>query len=589
MAHKIEIPEDLTQPFLVPDGATVSQLTELAAEAQDRALALLGDDDSDPSQEALDQARYLQGVLAVVQGAQGELEQAAAERKKMVDELRSQMRPGEAEGDGGQPAQAPSPTDVVPEAVVAAGQQPVRVPTYREIAGEVGKPEMPINRGHVVLTAAANVPGFVAGAELETEQLGQAFESRASVLAAFKGKAGKGSEQVRVQHGFATIRTDVADQGLVAGAHVDSDGVDLSVQYAIDHYIKSLAAKTGQGIGALVAAGWCAPSQVIYDLLNLSTAEGLLTLPEISVERGGLKWATGPDFGTVYGSGMFTTLTETQAIAGNTLANFDIPCPSPTESRMNADALYLKADILSNKGWPEAITDFITKALIAWQHYVSAKTIADLVAGSQAVNLSQFGTGNVAPEFGAIPTVLGGLELQVEDMRYRMRLSRSVPIEVVLPYFARGILRSDMAKRLDDDGGTSVGITDAQLDNWFAVRGMNPQFVYDWQDNIASGGTANPFGNMAASGYATTWPQTLQAIIYAPGTWARALTPVIELSTLYDSTLLTSNQYVGLFTEQGRLTIKRGFDSRVVTLASNPSGVTGGYATPASPQASTPI
>lgn len=60
------------------------------------------------------------------------------------------------------------------------------------------------------------------------------------------------------------------------------------------------------------------------------------------------------------------------------------------------------------------------------------------------------------------------------------------------------------------------------------------------------------------------------------GTWIKGGADVITLDTIYDSTLLGTNDYTALFTEEGILTARRGCDSRVVTVPICPTGDTGG-------------
>lgn len=571
MAHKIEISEDLTQPYVAPEGATLEQLRELAQSANEAALALLNKDNV--SDDDLAKANWLATAIDAVNESASGLEAAEAEKAATLEALKGRFTPADPQEDADVAGQveAPVAAPVADAAVLVAAAHAAKAPSIAEIAAAQKRPDVANIRrtnGVVSLVAAADVPGFGNGQALNIDELGKVFEARAK---GFAGMAGtKGSTRPT---GFANIVL-AADESLVASA--SDDNIQEVLLHAVDE--RRLPG------GSLVAAssqGWCAPSETLYDLLNVSTSDGLISLPEITVTRGGVKYALGPDFSTVYAGGGFTTLTEAQVISGTTKNVFNIPCPSWTDHRMGADVAYFTGDILSERGFPEGKTDYITKALIAFDHLTSANTIADMVAGSTAVAL----TSSAAPQadLGAVPTLLGALELQIEDMKYRNRLGRGQSVELVLPFFARGILRSDLAKRQGTDMST-VNVTDAQIDELFRDRGANPQYVYDWQENISTGGTANPFGGATA---ASTWPQTLKALLYPAGTWARALNPVIELSTVYDSTLLTNNQYVALFTERGRLTLKRGFDSRVVTLLSNPSGLTSGYVAQTHPAAAT--
>lgn len=566
----IEIPADYaTTAYAPPDGATADELKALADAAQAKALDLLKDDNY--TDDELAQARWLAAAIEACQTQATAIETAATERRNAADELRAKIQPAaladdepnggtEAEGgDGGDGTQVEQPAEAV---VAAAATTPV-VPSASAIAKTTKRPDVPAGRGgSATLLAAADVPGFPAGGELTMEQLGEAFDNRSRSMSGLAGTRGTFS------HGVARIRVTPADQGLVASGV----GGTVDITAALDH----AADEKRLPNGSLVAAGgWCAPSEPLYDLLNLISTDGLLDLPEITVSRGGIKFATGPDFNAVFANGGLFTQTEAQAISGTTKASAVIPCPSPTDARMGVAGLFLTSPILQQHGWPEATADFIQKAQAVFQHYLSSLTIADIVSGSTAVDLSQTASGPAALAYGALSTVLGAVALQIEDMKYKGRLSRGQSVEVVLPYFARGIFRSDLMKRQVTDPAEIV-LTDAQIDQLFTNIGASVQYVYDWQDHTLDSVNQTGFGGSTAI---ASWPATFKVLIYPSGTWARAVEPVIDLSALYDSTLLAENEYVGLFTEQGRLTVKRGFDSRIVKVQSNPNGATAGTVT----------
>jgi hypothetical protein len=64
--------------------------------------------------------------------------------------------------------------------------------------------------------------------------------------------------------------------------------------------------------------------------------------------------------------------------------------------------------------------------------------------------------------------------------------------------------------------------------------------------------------------------------MYPAGTWLRGSADIIEIDTLYDSTLLSTNKYTALFMEEGNLTAKVcPGASRIVTVPVCPDGSTG--------------
>jgi len=183
---------------------------------------------------------------------------------------------------------------------------------------------------------------------------------------------------------------------------------------------------------------------------------------------------------------------------------------------------------------------------------MNGKQIAQMAAGSTAVTLPATQAGTAAP-------VLTAIELQVESMRYARRLSRTATMEAVFPYWIRGAIRSDLSRRQGVENFLEV--TDAQIDAWFRLRGIRPQFVYNWQ---ALSGTA---------GSVTQWPTTVSFLLYPAGTWIRGAADIITVETLYDSVLLGNNDFTALFTEEGWFVAKRGQDSRLVTTSLTADGV----------------
>ncbi|MES9364733.1 major capsid protein, partial [Cutibacterium acnes] len=70
---------------------------------------------------------------------------------------------------------------------------------------------------------------------------------------------------------------------------------EASLVAAIDHATDESRLDGGS---LVAAAGWCAPSETIYDFLPTPAAANLFSLPEISLSRGGLRYPVEPDFST---------------------------------------------------------------------------------------------------------------------------------------------------------------------------------------------------------------------------------------------------------------------------------------------------
>ena len=402
----------------------------------------------------------------------------------------------------------------------------------------------------------ADVPGFAADSDASFEDLAvaldrrlQGFNSGAYAAAARAGRA------MSERHSLAVVRKHFDERATVSSP----ESADAAMAFAVNE--KNLPG------GSLVAAGgWCAPSETVYDLLEDESRDGLISLPEINVTRGGIKFTKGPKFADLYAAPSFN-FTEEEAKAGKYLPDaanqgankvgakpvYNVPCTDFEDVRLSAAGLHIQANLLQQRGYPELVARTIRGALVAHEHKMSERIIASMERQSTAVSMDSGQIGAAAP-------ILTAIELQVEHYRYAQRLSRSTTLEAVFPYWVHGAIRTDLSRR---EGVDLIDINDARIDAWFKARGVNPQFVYDWQ---ALTGDASAF---------KAWGASLKFLLYSAGTFVKGGQDVITLDTVYDSVLLGQNDYTALFTEEGYLVAKRGHDARVVTVPLNPNGGTG--------------
>ena len=451
--------------------------------------------------------------------------------------------------------------DAEPEAVTAAAPRgPIKLSGIRR---HVHTPAPAITEETSVEDTApkarmtvADVPGFAADSDASFEDLAvaldrrlQGFNSGAYAAAARAGRA------MSERHGLAVIRKSFDERATVTSP----ESADAAMAFAVSE--KNLPG------GSLVAAGgWCAPSETVYDLLEDESRDGLISLPEINVTRGGIKFTKGPKFADLYAAPSFN-FTEEEAKAGKyapTSATdptnkvgakpvYNVHCTEFEEVRLSAAGIHIQANLLQQRGYPELVARTIRGALVAHEHKMSERIIASMERQSTAVSMDSGQIGAAAP-------ILTAIELQVEHYRYAQRLSRSTTLEAVFPYWVHGAIRTDLSRR---EGVDLIDINDARIDAWFRSRGVNPQFVYDWQ---ALTGDASAF---------KAWGASLKFLLYSAGTFVKGGQDVITLDTVYDSVLLGQNDYTALFTEEGYLVAKRGHDARVVTVPLNPNGGTG--------------
>lgn len=485
-------------------------------------------------------------------------DEAPAEDAPAEDEAEKKAKAAAAETvEGG----APTKPAASPEAVTAAApasRGPIKLSGIRR---HVSAPapaiseETPVEDTSRARLTVADVPGFAADSDASFEDLAVALDRR---LQGFNsgayGAAARAGRAMSERHSLAVVRKSFDERATVGSP----ESADAAMAFAVNE--KNLPG------GSLVAAGgWCAPSETVYDLLEDESRDGLISLPEINVTRGGIKFTKGPKFADLYAAPSFN-FTEEDAKAGKYLPDtagsgnkvgakpvYQVPCTDFEEVRLSAAGMHIQAGLLQQRGYPELVARTIRGALVAHEHKMSERVIAAMEAQSTAVSLD---TGQI----GALAPVLTAIELQVEHYRYAQRLSRSTTLEAVFPYWVRGAIRTDLSRR---EGVDLTDVPDSRIDAWFRSRGVNPQFVYDWQALTGEAGTFK------------VWPGSLKFLLYSAGTFVKGGQDVITLDTVYDSTLLGQNDYTALFTEEGYLVAKRGHDARVVTVPLNPNGGTG--------------
>jgi hypothetical protein len=443
--------------------------------------------------------------------------------------------------------------------------------------------------------ASAARPGVAAVAK-HAPRRGQTVEGTDERKSYTKALAAAGQANVQAGQEFATVM-DIAKavEDSFANFGNQGDGVYLKspvVQfrreypaekrvtaaddaYAIMDKIDSAGKESSLEAGSLVAAaGWCAPSEILYDLFELENGtDGLLDLPEIQVSRGGFQFSPGPDFSTLWALTGYFHQTEAQVIAGTSKPCMPIACPAFTDIRLQVEGVCITGSFLQDRGYPELVARFVRGAMVAHRRKLNVFKINQVVAGSTAVNLTvaaNFGGANSIEndDISAASRILHVLEAQATDYRYKHRMAENALLEAVLPMWVKGQIRADVQRRTGTSAEEAFRITDAMMEEWMRIRGVRPQWVYDWQDAFNGGGTV---GGATAIG---ALPVAVDILLYAAGTWVAGVADVIRLDTVYDSTNLALNQYTQLFTEEGILVAKRGFESRRIQLNIPPAGVT---------------
>ncbi|MCX5431866.1 major capsid protein [Streptomyces sp. NBC_00257] len=501
---------------------------------------------------------------------QAAIEQRTARAAELGDRLNA-LRP---------PATEPEPVTETATVEPIAAPVDAAVPVAEPIAASA-RPRVPLglnnaqapavgtDRESFQLIAAADVPGFSTGQQLSgLADFGQAWEQRMMPLISSGGGRDGGRQRV----GVARIKRNTPAQFTIRN---DNEAEEV---------IKRATDETQLPGGSLVAAGgWCAPSETLYDLCDMRiTQEGMVKLPPVTARRGGVRYPADFDWAAIFGA--WDTVgfhqTEAEAIDGKVKPCLEVPCPDDfIECRLDVDGVCMRTPILTERGWPERVAQFTEGVLAIHAHKLNAWKMAKMEALSTPITMPAPAAPNPQAAVsdphgpGLIESVLSMLELQVQYQRYRERLSQNATLEMLAPYWLRGILKSDLRKKQAIERRWTVA--DGDIDGYLRSIGVSPQWVYDWQDAYADQDAAG-FGGTTVP---TVWPGEVKILLYRAGSFFQLQADVISLDGVYDHASLTQNMYTSLFTEEGIQVCMRCGVSYVVTIPLCANGLSGGLQT----------
>lgn len=547
--ENLVVPEDLT-------GLTDGDLETLGSELLRTFNATRNDD----SKLSADKIKELRNITAAIERVKVETNRREEESQALaaeVAELDAQLQTlgiqtGGVEDEptpeepvpADEPPVAPEPEPEPEPAITAASptrgtgalvvkRKRLNVP-LSEVARHAPDPGVGAGQAMAQIVTAPDVPMYAAGRRLENlEVLTDAMHRRAKTLA--------------MPSGYTAVATIRKEYPIV----LDRE--------AAPEQVWDLMNRAADPQNLVAAGGWCAPSTIIYDFFNIACNDGIIDVPTVGVTRGGIRWPTSPMISDVLSNiWLWTEGDDIAAVTGTgTKPCVRVPCPSFNELRLACHGLCITAGNLTESAYPEMITNYLKLVMNSHEHVMNQRIIADMVAGSTSVAI----TGTDLP---TTTGVLGAVGLQAIDYREKYRMCENDVLEVVFPRWAKEAIRSDIAKR---NGQDLLAVTDAQIMSWFDVRDVRAQFVSDWQ--LGSGdllGQTTP---------RTAWPDNLQFMMYAAGTWVVGMGLDLNLGVVRDSALNAKNDHTAAWTEECKLTAKIGHESRLVTVNHCPSGMSG--------------
>lgn len=463
--------------------------------------------------------------------------------------------------------------DARDRAAQLAADRPARVPSVATIGQNL--PAVPaetpaVSFRFVVPSDAHNlIDGRGQGSEFGSfAEIGQAMDRREQLVrSSVKGRSNPyGLMQIQRSDSEFSVSDATGPEAMASildrvSSQKRLPGGDLIASW--ERSVKARAKGDMRRVSLTAAAGWCAPSETMYTLCEMETLAGVISLPEITVTRGGIRWTQNPTFAELMSANTFTSLTEAQVIADTAKACAEIPCPTFTDTRLNVAVTCLTGSFLQLRGYPELMARWGRGAMVAHAHKLNRQIIAAMVVQAGAV------TPVILPaDDAATSSVLSAAALAALDTRYREGLPDDAVIEQAFPLWVTEQIRADFARR--NTGRPDV--TNAEIMDWFATRNIRPYFVRDWQD-FWSGVAAPSIGGPAP--YIAALPNSVQFLSYPAGSVVLARQDVITLHNVYDSTNLAQNLYTDTFFEEGWALIYPCAGLRLYSTTTCPSGSTG--------------
>jgi hypothetical protein len=528
--------------------------------------ALFDEADEEGNLEAM---RLLWGLMEAVRNEKESEEPVSEDAEPEVEAESDEDAEPEAEVEEEQNDETTTPdegTAEMSEDILTSGDVPAdAVPIAA--AGALDTVPMPTFR------VGGDVPGFTAGAALE-HGMDDVVEAMTRKVNSLRGVGGDGDHSL-----VASVRyeTEIPDERLLREG--DSEGNSRKVR-------QLLSDPDGLTAAALTAAGWCAPTQVIYDVSSMAigtTARPVRdSLPSFTAERGSISWTEPPSISqAVSGVTLFkadgTTFTDPQGtVATNPTSTkqcIDITCGTTETAILDALSVCLCFDNLMSRAYPEwvrANTDLsmVAQAAFAEKYLLYRMFSAAPAAGNTAGSI--IGTPDTA--LGAARDFLVMVRLVATQLRWRNRLSPTHPLQILLPTWLRDAMVSDMMIQMPGDN--TMGTSREEVVGYLNAINVDPIWYIDDVPAVAGFPIASTDNFDSYLGYAAdaNW------LLYPTGTFLRLDAGSLDLGIVRTKEDIQKNKYCSFAETFEGIAYMGPADKSVLVGGRTAISIRGGYA-----------
>jgi len=311
------------------------------------------------------------------------------------------------------------------------------------------------------------------------------------------------------------------------------------------------------------AGGLAAPEQVDYSLVGFEVVDRPVTssLPVFTAQRGGVRFIRPPTLAQAQGAiGIWTVPMDLAAATNATIRKPSLRVTVDTEIVVDTQAVtnILTFGNMTARAYPELVARVTELALAAHSRLAEQQVLTQIGALSTSVT----GLANEGGNLGATRVLLPLLDRAASGMRDRLRTTPDDQLQLILPHWARGILRSDLA--IQEPGDARVGVTDSDLAAYFAARNLRPTWSLE--------GEAGQQFNVQAPGAVNAWPDHIISYLFPAGAMQFLDGGTLDLGLVRDSTLNAANDYQ-MFSESFEAVLFRGGESLRISQVVSPSGI----------------
>lgn len=328
----------------------------------------------------------------------------------------------------------------------------------------------------------------------------------------------------------------------------------------------------------LTAAGFCMPTEALYDIEQISGAQRPLrdSMGQLQADRGGYRFVlpssladvdvNDPTDDTVLAGGGAIGHWDGDDVAGNSPRDGkscqEVPCPTIEEAFVEAIYTCLGFNNFQGLTAPELVRKWILDAASAWSREAETTILGSVSAESTPVTTTR--------RFSAtIDLITFVIQLAAAE-RNRQRMPRNARLRAWFPSWIIELAQVDMMARQAGDNLANFQIDEAWVRNQLARANVNATFYEDTRT-----GAGQIFGAQGSGSDLRDFPLTAEWYLFHEGAHVHMEGGTLDFGLVRDSTLNASNKY-RIFNESLQGVLSRPIFSYRVRSVLCPVGITSG-------------